>query len=476
MHETDEKDPQRRDDWHRRAVNALWTFLTVAAAILFYYLVQYLGTISKFIGTVLTGLSPVIWGLIFAYLLMPVAVFYEKHLLELFLPKTRDRRRTEKRCRAAAAILMLLSAVAFIAILLWLIIPQISSSITGVIKNLPEQMATLAEEVEGKVYFDEHTAFGASANAAIRSAMDKALEWVYNDLPAMLTDMTSQSGALFGYVFTGVKNAFSVVYNLVIGLILSVYITIDRDRMQLQVKQMTYSILPTQTASHLRRRFAQANKKFSSAIRGKIVDSMIIGLICFVVLLILNLLPWFSFPYPVLLAVIVGVTNVVPFFGPFVGGFITAVLVLFNDPHMVIPYLILIVALQQFDCNYLDPHIVGGSIGLRPFWSIFACLLGSSVLGVPGFVLGPPIFAFAYEFITDWSEDRLRAKHLDDRFDIPPEEAFEDFTETAEDFTGSLLQEDSPATPEPPADPPLAARLLESGRERFQNLLQKRKK
>ena len=178
MPESDDKDLYGRDDWHRRAVKALWTFLTIAASILFYYLVQYLGTISKFIGAVLTGLSPVIWGLIFAYLLMPVAVFYERRLLELFLPKSRNTRKTEKRCRTAAAILMLLSAVAFISVLLWLIVPQISSSITGVVKNLPEQMAALAREVEGKVYFDDKTAFGAAANAAVQGAMDKALEWV----------------------------------------------------------------------------------------------------------------------------------------------------------------------------------------------------------------------------------------------------------------------------------------------------------
>ena len=187
-----------------------------------------------------------------------------------------------------------------------------------------------------------------------------------------------------------------------------------------------YSIFPEHTARRLERGFHRGNGKLNGAIRGKMVDSLIIGLLCFVLLTICNLLPWFQFPYPVLLAVIVGVTNVVPFFGPFVGAFITGVLVLFENVKMIIPYLILILILQQFDSNYLDPHMVGGSIGLRPFWSIFACLLGSSILGVPGFVLGPPSVAFIYEVASEWTENRLRERGLAEEFHISPE--LEDYT------------------------------------------------
>ena len=170
----------------------------------------------------------------------------------------------------------------------------------------------------------------------------------------------------------------------------------------------------------MRRALGRGNSKFSAAIRGKMVDSMLIGIICFCLLTILNLLSWFNFPYPVLLAVIVGVTNVVPFFGPIVGGVITAVLVLFDNPRMVIPYAVLIVVLQQFDANYLDPRMVGGSIGLRPFWSITAVLLGSSILGVPGFILGPPVVAFVYEIVREWTDDKVRSKGMAEEFGIDP--------------------------------------------------------
>ena len=194
------------------------------------------------------------------------------------------------------------------------------------------------------------------------------------------------------------------------------------------------------------------------------------------VLTLLNMLPFLEFPYPVLLSVIVGVTNVVPFFGPFVGAFITGVLVLFDNPSMVIPYLLWILVLQQFDCNYLDPHIVGDSIGLRPFWSIFAALLGSSLFGIPGFVIGQPTFAFIYEIISEWSEDRLRAKKLHELFDIPPEEDFEDFAELDESFTGSLLHEETTEELDELRREQEREQRARERREKIRQTIQKRKK
>lgn len=427
---------QNKQTWQSNAAKSLWTFLTIAAAILFYYIIQYLGQISTFIGSVFSALSPIFWGLVIAYLLDPIAGFYERTLHGIFSEHGVIEEKNAKLSRVLSAFLMLFSAIGFIALLLWLILPQITTSLAGIVKEAPSQINELMVQLQSKMLFDNNSAFGEYANDALLRSLVYLEDWLVSDLP-------SQAELIFGYFYTGVKSVFNVMYNLIIGLILSVYITIDKDRLLRQVKQMTYSIFPTQTAARLRRVLSQGNRKFSAAIRGKMLDSLIIGVICFVVLTILNFFPFLEFPYPVLLSVIVGVTNVVPFFGPFVGAFITGVLVLFDNPSMVIPYLLWILILQQFDCNYLDPHIVGGSIGLRPFWSIFSCLLGSGLLGIPGFVIGPPTFAFIYEIISEWSEDRLRAKHLEEQFDIPPEEDFEDFAEKDEAFAGSLWQDDT---------------------------------
>jgi len=389
-----------------------WTFLVVAAAILFYYLIQYLGNISEFFISVLKGISPVIWGLILAYLLEPVASFWERNLRIWKLPKSKDKEKTAKKLHVASAILMVISAIVIIALLLLLIVPEIKNSITGIIQTLPSQMENLSVSLHNKTFFDNNTALGQYANTALLKVFQSAEKWLMTDLP-------SQANNIINYFYTIGKSVFSVVYNLVVGLILSMYITIDKERLQRQVRKLTYSIFSKRTAYKLRKAVGRGNRKFSAAIRGKLLDSMIIGIICFILLTILNFLPWFKFPYPVLLAVITGVTNVVPFFGPIVGGVINAVLVLFEDPKMVIPWAILIVVLQQFDANYLDPRMVGGSIGLRPFWSITAVLLGSSILGVPGFILGPPVLAFIYEIISEWTDDKIRSRGMAKDFGIP---------------------------------------------------------
>ncbi len=423
-----------KQNWKLRAANSLWTFLTVAAILIFFYIIQHLGQISAFVGGVISSISPILCALVIAYLLNPIVCFYEKHFLRLLGDKGKKPEKNPHRARVFAAFAGLFTAIAFIGILCWLAVPEIISSLSGIVKELPSQMDRIMQQLESRTFFDDSTAVGKYGNDAILSIMVYLEDWLMSELP-------SQAETLFDYFYTGVKGAYNVVYTLVIGMILSLYVTIDKYRLQRQIKQLTYSILPTQPASQFRRVLGRANQKFSSAIIGKSFDSIIIGMLCFILLTILNALPFFQFPYPVLLAVIVGVTNVVPFFGPFVGAAITGVLVLFNDPIMVIPYLLMILVLQQFDCNYLDPHIVGNSIGLRPFWSIFAVLLGSALIGIPGFVIGQPVFAFIYEIVSEWSESRLRAKHLEELFDIPPLEDFEDFAELDEPFTASLLDE-----------------------------------
>lgn len=425
MQDTDNKKeaPQEAEEqksaksWLAYAQQSLFTLLIVIAGILFYHLMQYIGEISAFFKAILSGISPVIWALVFAYLLSPVAAFYERNLTWLFCKEQVPAKFSKpfKRIRVVSALLTLLSAVTFITLLLLLVVPEITSSISGIVKELPSQVDRLTQQLRNKTFFDNESGMGAYANEAILNGLQSAEDWLLSDLPA-------QAQVIGSYFFTGVKGVFNVVYNLVIGLALSTYITIDKEKLKNQVRQVAYTILPTKNAIVAEEMLGRGNQKLSAAIHGKILDSFIIGMIHFILLSFANLLPWFNYPYPVLLAVIVGVTNVVPFFGPIVGAFITGVLVLFENPSMVIPYVIIVVALQQFDGNFLDPHIVGGKIGLRPVWSIFGCLLGSAILGVPGFVLGPPTMAFVYEMASNWTDRNLRKKHLEEEFGLLPEE------------------------------------------------------
>ena len=440
--------------WRDESQKALWRFITAAAVIIFYYLIQQLGAIGKFFGTILSGLSPLIWGLVLAYLLAPVAQLYEKGLLKLAKSQGWDSPKTPRRMRSVSAILMLITAILFITALLLLVIPELSNSISGIVKALPSQMESLTKQLRNKTLFDNESTIGAYLNTALLGAVQSAEDWLFDDL-------LGQASSLVQYFYTGVKGAVGVVYNLVIGLILSVYITIDRERLLRQIKQITFTILPGRGAQSAAELLGRGNVKLSAAIRGKLLDSSIIGCLHFVLVSFANLTPWFNYPYPVLLAVVVGVTNVVPFFGPIVGGFLTGVLVLFESPRMVIPYLIIVVALQQFDSSFLDPHIVGSRIGLRPLWSISACLLGSSIFGVPGFVLGPPLVAFVYEIGSEWSARALRKKGINGMFGI---------SDTPEPWENN-------GKPVPPdGDRPSAAELIANGRVKATAFFQKFKK
>ena len=337
-----------------------------------------------------------------------------------------------------------------ILVLLLLIIPEISKSVSGIVKELPSQIETLTTQLQNKTLFDNSSPLGEFANNKILEALNGVVSWLTKDLFKQWTTFLDYF-----------KSVAGVIYNLVIGLILSMYITIDREKLQNQIKKLTYSILPTKRALNVRIMFNRANKKLSTAIRGKIVDSLIIGMIHFILLSFANLLPWFNYPYPVLLATIVGITNVVPFFGPIVGGVITGVLVLFENPSMTIPYVIMVVILQQFDGNFLDPHIVGGSIGLRPLWSISACLLGNAIIGVPGFVLGPPLVSFVYELVREACDQRLREKHLEKQFGLPSQE--------------ELAEQQSPPRQVQPETKRLG-NFVQSNAEKFSDFIQKMKK
>lgn len=418
--------------------------LVAVVCVLLYYLLHNLSAISAFLSSILQGISSIIWGLVLAYLLDPIVGWYEENLRKVMFRRHPDSPKAPKVIRSTAAILTLLTAVAFLTVLGLLVIPEISRSITGLVKELPHQIDSLMSQLEdGRLFGNE--LLDKFAARALMGALDSLEGW-------LKTDLSSQVNVIFEYFYTSVKGVFKVVFNLVVGLILSVYIAIDKEMLAGQFKKLVYVLLPEQKIGGFRENLHNANTKFSHAIRGKILDSAVIGLICFTVLSLLNLLPFVNFPYPVLLAVIVGVTNVVPFFGPFVGGFITAVLVLFDNPSMVIWYVIWIVVLQQFDCNYLDPHIVGGSIGLRPFWSIFSCLLGNAILGVPGFVLGPPVFAFVSELLNGWMNAQILHMGKADEFGLTP-------------------TEDKPITPKVP----LHERIADTS-ERFRQFIQRHTK
>ena len=204
----------------------------------------------------------------------------------------------------------------------------------------------------------------------------------------------------------GVLNFMREIMNILIGLIVSVYVLFSKEKFSKQSKKITYAIFKPSNANMILHLTIKSNEIFGGFIIGKIIDSAIIGVLCFAGLSILNM------PYAMLVSVIVGVTNVIPFFGPYIGAIPSAILILLAEPKMGIYFIIFIIALQQFDGNILGPKILGNSTGLSAFWVIVSILLGGGLFGIVGMLFGVPTFAVIYYVIKLLVDNKLEKKEL----------------------------------------------------------------
>ena len=208
-------------------------------------------------------------------------------------------------------------------------------------------------------------------------------------------------------VLSGAKSVFGVLYNTFIGLIFSIYLLGYKEKLAGITKKVIYAICKRKTANVIVRISRQCDTKFTTSFTGKILDSIIVGMICFLTMVI------FRFPYAVLISVIIGVTNVIPFFGPIIGAAPCALLILFVNPLQCLYFIIMVIILQQLDANVLTPKIVGDTIGLSPIWVLFACVFFGSLWGVAGMLLAVPLMACIYMIIKEVIEYKLYRKGLE---------------------------------------------------------------
>lgn len=389
--------PSVRYDLFPRALAA---FLVLACAILFYFILLNFDKVQGFFEDAFTAIGPVFTGLIFAYLLNPAVVMLEKHLTKPLCRRTKNPAKAKKAARVISTFVTVIAVVCLIVLLFVLVVPEVTGSITAITGELPEDLKTFTDSINRRVQDNSRL---SALYGMISSYLAQPLEHWAN------SGLLDNAGVWMGYLASGIMGAFNLVYNLCVGLIICFYLLIGKERFMRQGGKVLYVLLKPNRAQWILHRLNGANQTFSSAILGKILDSIIIGMLCFIGVVILRT------PYPALIAVIVGVTNVIPFFGPFIGAIPSTLLVLMHDPVKALYFVIFIVVLQQFDCNILDPKIVGGSIGLPAFWSLFACLLGGGLFGLIGLLLGVPTFAVLYNLCKELIDERLRFSKL------PPE-------------------------------------------------------
>lgn len=372
-------------------------FLVVAASLIFYFALLRLTSLSEGIGTVIGVLKPVIYGCVIAYLLNPVVKQVDKYLVPILQKKMTKPERAEKASRAAGVLAAVVLLLVIIVTLCNLLIPELYSSVRDLVVTLPKQLNDIVSELS-KMELDESTT-STIIKTGLKEGTDMLLNW-------LRTDLMGKANELMSNLTVGVLNILSEVFNAVIGIIVSVYILFSKELFVRQSKKCVYALFSARHANLLLHLTTKSNEIFGGFVIGKIIDSAIIGILCFIGLTILKM------PYALLVSVIVGVTNVIPFFGPYIGAVPSTILIMIDTPVKGIYFIIFILLLQQFDGNILGPKILGNSTGLSAFWVIVAILLGGGLFGFVGMVMGVPSFAVLYYIVQMLINSHLERKNL----------------------------------------------------------------
>ncbi len=363
-------------------------FVLAVGCILFYFAVKRIGVISDTVAEIYDILKPIIYGFVIAYLLNPIVNAIERLIGKLG-------RKWNKAGRVVGIMVALAALIALIGALISMIIPQLALSIQKIVFLATDKLQDLQNVLKDNTELSEVT----------RNLLNEGSKMLQNWLQS---DLLGQTTTLMAGVTGGVISVIMELLDIIIGVLISIYLLYSKDTFVHQGKKIIYALFRPTRANTILHIGTKANKMFGGFIIGKIIDSAIIGVLCYIGLLIFNI----TNNYALLVSVIVGVTNVIPFFGPFIGAIPSFFIVMLEDPLKALYFLIFVFVLQQLDGNVIGPKILGESTGLPSFWVIFAILIGGGLFGVPGMIIGVPTFALIYYIIDLYLNQKLKKKHL----------------------------------------------------------------
>lgn len=363
---------------------AVYSLLVSFSTIVFYLIASQVDSFRLQLGKYLSVFTPFIMGFVIAYLFNFILEFYEEKLLKN-LKKKNIR-------RLLGVLLTYITAFFMFILFLEFVFPQVLDSIIGIVNDMPvyikevsdyilklEQKLDLPDDLK-KILMSKWTEF-----------MDFMLVFGTNLLPKIGN-------------FT--KTLVSSIWNIILALIISIYLLIDKEQLLALVTKITKSLLSEERASRFVELVHRGDNIFGKFLSGKVLDSLIVGVLTFVVLSIVKM------PYASLIAFIIGVTNIIPFFGPFIGAVPSFFIIVFQSLPMALWFILIIFVIQQIDGNIIGPKILGDSLGISAFWILFSLLIAGKLFGFIGLVIGVPLFVFIYSIIKDNVEARLKLKEL----------------------------------------------------------------
>ncbi len=364
----------------------LTIFVSLAAVVAFYFIILRYQGIKSYLDMISLALQPVMVGIVIAYVLCPVAKFLERQF--------RRGKRLSRVARPLSVLFTLIFAIGILGLFCALILPQVADSIRSLVVDLPGMLEVQLARLES--YLEEDSDAAATVMQMITSVETFLMAWIKENMFETVSN-----------VAVSVLSIGSAIVNLVVSVVVTVYLLLDRERYLGQCKKLFYAVSRNKRFNRVVMEVVhQADQIFSGFISGKLLDSLIVGIICFVSLSVLKM------PYALLVSVIVGVTNIIPMFGPFIGAIPSAFLILLVSPPKCIVFLIFIIILQQLDGNVIGPRILGNSTGLSALYVTVAMLLFGKLMGFVGMIVGVPLFATLYYIVKRLAEYSLKRQGM----------------------------------------------------------------
>lgn len=374
-------------------------FCTLAAVIIFFFLFYRLGSLRVYVADIVDSLTAVIIGLVIAYILNPLMKRFEKQIFRIM---SRKKTITEKEKKVARGISIALSEiilVVIVVVLIMMLVPELINNIVVTVNQAVNHLQGLPDWLEGLLQSELPQNDYIDFEQILNDIISKLTAWMTGDLIGTI-NVASQ------HLMKSAIGIVNFILDFIIGIVVSMYVLAGKEHFTGIAKKALYALMKPEHANEVLEVIRKTDHIFGGFIVGKLVDSAIIGVLCYIGCLILRI------PYALVVSVIVGVTNVIPFFGPFIGAIPSALLILMQDPLKGLIFIVFVVVLQQVDGNIIGPKILGESTGLNSFWIIFAILFAGGMFGVLGMIVGVPAFAVLYYLIKRMIDRKLRRKSM----------------------------------------------------------------
>lgn len=363
-------------------------------------------TVKNVFSVVFKVFEPIIWGAVIAFIMNPIMMSCEKFLRFIAKKLKLKKEPSPKILRAVGVLFATAVFLLVIASIILSVIPEITSNIPGIYNGLVYDLLPKVQERATQLLKDypsiEEIVLDELSN--IGTTVQRILAALVPQLNNLLSSLLSVANSIKNFVF---------------GVIFAIYFLLSKEALQAQAKKLIVALFSEKTAATIFKRTTDTNSAFLNFIYGKVIDSIIIGIICGVCMLI------FRMPYAMLISIIIGITNIIPIFGPFIGAIPSAILILIAEPKKTIWFVLFVIALQQLDGNIIGPRILGKSVGITPFWMLFSIIVFGSMFGIAGMIVGVPLFAVCSNIIKANVNDRLKSKNLptdDERYMVPSTE------------------------------------------------------